>query len=84
MTMPFSGKAVHVGPTMFCIHVETKAFASAAMIATTVNDALVYLAVSFKMRMVNKVEKEDKAYGTPEGLPRHSNAFFGGVQKHYL
>lgn len=82
--MPLAGSAVHVGPTPYCITVELKSFASAAIITSTINDILVYLAISFKMLLVNQVERDDSGCERLNKQKAYSSAFCGGVQKHYL
>jgi hypothetical protein len=88
VTVPLAVKGIHIEPTKYCVNAAVKSFSSVAVITSTVNDSLIFLAISFKLMSNNKVESSvaDKArtFFKGKGLSSISKALFKGGQIYYL
>lgn len=92
VTVPLATRGAHIAPTHYCINSEVKSFASTAVIVSTVNDSLVFLAISFRLLSNNNEELSTKdrvrlffsTSGKGNGLSSISNALFQGGQVYYL
>lgn len=49
LTLPFALHGAHIGPTNYCIDSGVRSFGSAGMVASTIYDSLVFLAISWKL-----------------------------------
>jgi len=92
ITVPLATKGAHIAPTQYCINSEVKSFASTAVIMSTINDSLVFLAISVKLLSSDNVEHSAKdrlkmffsTSGNGNGLSSISSALFQGGQIYYL
>ncbi|KAF8636084.1 hypothetical protein AX17_003790 [Amanita inopinata Kibby_2008] len=87
MTVPFAIRGDHIGDTKYCINTLVKPFSSAGIIVSSVNDALVLIAVSW--RIVTTVTLEDTVQGRIKSffgkgqLPGLSKAILQSGQQYY-
>ncbi|PFH50121.1 hypothetical protein AMATHDRAFT_145912 [Amanita thiersii Skay4041] len=87
MTVPFAINGGHIGPTKYCINTGVKPFSSAGIIVSSVNDALVLLAISW--RIVTAVSIDDSFTGLIRSffgkgqLPALSKAVLQSGQQYY-
>ena len=49
VTAPFSLKGIHIGTTQRCIDSEVKAYGSAGIVISAVNDTLIFLAITYRL-----------------------------------
>lgn len=49
ITAPFSLKGMHIGTTNRCIDSEVKAYGSAGIVISAVNDTLIFLAITYRL-----------------------------------
>lgn len=84
VTVPLAVKGIHIGPTKYCVNAEVKSFSSAAVIMSTLNDSLVFLAISLRLVAYNQVDSRTKALVKGQGLSSISKALFKGGQIYYL
>jgi len=88
VTVPLAVKGIHIEPTKYCVNAAVKSFSSVAVITSTVNDTLIFVAISLKLMSNNKVESTPadraRAFFRGEGLSSISKALFKGGQVYYL
>ena len=88
LTLPFALHGAHIGPTEYCLDANVKAFGSAGMVASTIYDTLVFLAISWKLStdsmtgstFGNKV----KLFFGGRALPTLSRGLLQSGQVYYL
>lgn len=88
VTVPLAVRGIHIEPTRYCVNAQVKSFSSIAVITSTVNDSLIFIAISLKLMSNNKVESSSmdkvRAFFRGEGLSSISKALFKGGQVYYL
>ena len=88
IALPFAINGAHIGPTDYCLDANVKAFGSAGMVASTIYDTLVFLAISWKLStdsmtgstFGNKV----KLFFGGRALPTLSRGLLQSGQVYYL
>jgi len=88
LTLPFALHGAHIGPTSYCIDSGVRSFGSAGMIASTIFDSLVFLAISWKltsdwMQGLTVREKAGIFFGG-KALPAFSRGLLQSGQIYYL
>ncbi|KAF8893058.1 hypothetical protein BD779DRAFT_1468093 [Infundibulicybe gibba] len=88
LLVPFAIDGGHIGTTQYCINTAVKPFASAAIAISSINDALVLVAVSW--RIAKSMTSEETFRGRVNvplgrrGLPVLSRAVLQSGQQYYL
>lgn len=88
LTLPFALHGAHIGPTNYCIDSGVRSFGSAGMVASTIYDSLVFLAISWKlsnnaMQGLTFREKANIFFGG-KALPALSRGLLQSGQIYYL
>lgn len=88
ISVPLAVTGSHIGPTQYCFNAEVKSFSSVAVILSTVNDSLVFLAISFKLMAGSDkkpfLERTKALIQGGNGLTSISKSLFKGGQVYYL
>jgi len=88
MTVPYSLLGDHVGPTRYCINSAVKPFATVGIITSASNDALITLAISWRLVTASSLDDSFrgrlKSFFGGEGLPAISRKLLQGGQQYYL
>jgi hypothetical protein len=88
MTVPFAIGGEHIGSTQYCINTRVRSFSSVGVIAPSVNDACVFIAVSW--RVLTTVAEEEgfkgrlKSFLGRTRLPTLSKAVLQSGQQYYM
>ncbi|GBE89887.1 hypothetical protein SCP_1702130 [Sparassis crispa] len=88
-TVPFSIHGAHIGTTDRCINTSVKPVSSSGVILNTINDTLVFFAISFRLVSFSIQEQgtaRDKfrSFFRGEGLPKLSRMLLQGGQLYYF
>lgn len=87
-TVPFAIQGGHIGPTDHCINTGVKPFSSAGIIISTVNDTVIFIAISW--RLLETTTYDDsfrgriKSFFRGKGLPAFSRSLLQSGQEYYL
>jgi len=87
LTAPFAVDGTHIGTTQNCVNSNVKSFGSAGIIATAVNDTLVFLAISTQLVMYTLADSWSsrlKAFMKGKGLGRVSKTLLHSGQLYYM
>ncbi|THH31593.1 hypothetical protein EUX98_g2588 [Antrodiella citrinella] len=87
LTAPFAVDGVHIGSTQNCVNSNVKSFGSAGIIATAVNDTLVFLAISAQLVMYTLADTwaaRVKAFMKGQGLGKVSKTLLQSGQLYYM
>ena len=88
LTLPFALHGAHIGPTKFCIDGNVKSYGSSGMVASTVFDTVVFLAISWKLsidQMSGTIFRDKvKHFFGGRALPTLSKGLLQSGQLYYL
>jgi hypothetical protein len=88
IVVPFSINGTHIGPTKLCVNSEAKSFSSVGIVASTVNDTLVFFATTLRIMTYNiaseKWSDRWKAFVKGEGLSHVPKVLLQTGQLYYL
>ncbi|KAH8102168.1 hypothetical protein BXZ70DRAFT_57653 [Cristinia sonorae] len=87
LTAPFSLGGTHIGTTKLCIPYRVKSYGTAGIVASGVNDTLVFIAITFHLLSgmpVKGLSGRVKNFFSGAGMGRLSRAILHDGQKYYL
>jgi hypothetical protein len=85
LTIPFAIFGIHIGPTQYCVNSLVKSYASTGVVVSTVNDTLVFLAISWSILSRQRTESRAKSFFKGgSNLPVVSHALLSGGQLYYF
>ncbi|KIJ26206.1 hypothetical protein M422DRAFT_132654, partial [Sphaerobolus stellatus SS14] len=88
ITVPFGISGTHIGTTNRCLQNGVRAFSSAGIVISTVNDTLVFIAITWRLLQTTTYEDtlraRVKSFFKREGLPAFARALLESGQEYYL
>ncbi|KAE9407912.1 hypothetical protein BT96DRAFT_850093 [Gymnopus androsaceus JB14] len=89
MVIPFGGGSTNIGPTKYCITLQSKPFDGAAGIVPTVHDTLVFLAISYQLFRLFHAEQHGmmnavRTFASGSYLPPFSKSILHNGQAYYM
>ena len=88
ITAPFSLKGIHIGTTQRCIDSEVKSFGSAGIVASAVNDTLIFFAVTYRLIFYHVASESWSSrihsFFKGDGMGRMSKMLLQSGQIYYL
>jgi hypothetical protein len=86
--VPFGTKAMHIGPTQFCIIIRVEHYVVIPLLVQIVYDTLVFLAISLRILsfsfMGDTFGARMRSFLRGDGLPSLSKSLLYGGQLYYL
>ncbi|EJC99639.1 uncharacterized protein FOMMEDRAFT_160065 [Fomitiporia mediterranea MF3/22] len=86
--VPFGITADNIGPTQFCLVAGVKQYNAAGIVISTVNDTLVFVAISLRIlcnpAIDDNVRARVKVFSNGGTLPKLSKSIFQSGQQYYL
>ncbi len=76
-TVPFAIQGGHIGPTDHCINTGVKPFSSAGIIISTVNDTVIFIAISWRLLETTTYDDLSKDVSDPSSAVKVSLHFRG-------
>ncbi|PBK78587.1 hypothetical protein ARMSODRAFT_925021 [Armillaria solidipes] len=87
-TVPFAIQGGHIGPTDHCINTGVKPFSSTGTIISTVNDTVIFIAISWRLLETTTYDDSFKgrirSFVHGKGLPAFSRSLLQSGQEYYL
>lgn len=89
LTAPFAITGVHIGNTMYCMDMLVQPYISSGIIASTINDTIVFLAISWRLldnpAVRNSFGDRLRAFmGRQTALPFLSKGLLHSGQSYYM
>jgi hypothetical protein len=88
LTVPFAIDGAHIGPTNRCVNSEAKPYFSVGIIVSTINDTLVFFAITYRILLHNSLtDKWSERWGgflNGRGMAHVSKALLQTGQLYYL